>query len=133
MGTWSTGPFDNDTAADWAGDLHDARPDDRAQMVRAALMVEDGYLDMVDGQIAIAAVAVVAAVSSGMVPDSAYWPDFLTGGETLPLPDDLRDLALAVLDRVTGDESDLQAAWTEGGPDDAWAAEITTLRTQLGG
>jgi hypothetical protein len=31
MGTWDTGPFDDDVAADWAGDLDDAdtatRPD----------------------------------------------------------------------------------------------------------
>ena len=26
MGTWDVGPFDNDTAADWCGDLHDAAP-----------------------------------------------------------------------------------------------------------
>lgn len=30
MGTWDDGPFDNDTAADWCDDLHDADPSARS-------------------------------------------------------------------------------------------------------
>jgi len=29
MGTGDVGPFDNDNAADWCGDLHDAEPPHR--------------------------------------------------------------------------------------------------------
>ncbi|MGA5302866.1 DUF4259 domain-containing protein [Nucisporomicrobium flavum] len=29
MGTWDVGPFDNDTAADWRGDLDQATPEQR--------------------------------------------------------------------------------------------------------
>ena len=32
MGTWGTGPFDNDTAADFAGDLDDAPPGERERL-----------------------------------------------------------------------------------------------------
>ncbi|MGW2704277.1 DUF4259 domain-containing protein [Streptomyces sp. NPDC001340] len=34
MGTWDTGPFDNDTAADWCNGLDDAALNERAGMVR---------------------------------------------------------------------------------------------------
>ncbi|WP_326561872.1 DUF4259 domain-containing protein [Micromonospora sp. NBC_01796] len=37
MGTWDDGPSDNDSAAGWCGDLHDADPSARAALVRAAL------------------------------------------------------------------------------------------------
>jgi hypothetical protein len=37
MGTWDVGPFNNDTAADWCGDLHDAGADQRLPLVRATL------------------------------------------------------------------------------------------------
>jgi hypothetical protein len=131
MGTWGSDPFDNDGAADWGNDLDDARPQDRAAMVREALTLDGGYLDADDGEIAIAAVAVVAAVTSGTVPDSAYWPDFLTYGEGLDLPDDLKGLASAALDRVTGQDSELQELWTEGGPNDEWDEEIAELRASL--
>ncbi|PZG38067.1 hypothetical protein C1I98_24840 [Spongiactinospora gelatinilytica] len=40
MGTWDVGPFDNDTAADWRGDLNDAAPSERLDMIRRALAVE---------------------------------------------------------------------------------------------
>lgn len=48
MGTWDVGPFDNDTAADFCGDLDDAPAEDRLGLVRAALSDaadEDGELD----------------------------------------------------------------------------------------
>ena len=66
MGTWDSGPFDNDAASDWASDLQDASPENRAAVVRSALTLEEGYLDVDDGQAAVAAVAVVAVISARM-------------------------------------------------------------------
>ena len=37
MGTWGTGPFDNDGAADFAGDLDEAPPAEREALVRGVL------------------------------------------------------------------------------------------------
>jgi uncharacterized protein DUF4259 len=130
MGTWGSEPFDNDGAADWGNDLDDARPEDRAALVRSALTLDDGYLEVDEGQIAVAAAAVVAAVRCGTVPDSPYWPDFLTASEGLDLPD-LRDLALTALDRIVGPESELHELWTEDGPSEEWDAQITALRASL--
>ncbi|MFI5977778.1 DUF4259 domain-containing protein [Streptomyces sp. NPDC051452] len=37
MGTWGIGPFDNDTAADFAGDLDEALMEQREPMIRRVL------------------------------------------------------------------------------------------------
>ena len=70
MGAWGAGPFDNDDAADWAGELEDAEPDERPAMIRAALSDaadEPDYLKIAVGEIAIAAAAVV------VVADESEW------------------------------------------------------------
>ncbi|MFD9623951.1 DUF4259 domain-containing protein [Streptomyces virginiae] len=37
MGTWDIGPFDNDTAADFAGDLGEAALEERKAMIQGVL------------------------------------------------------------------------------------------------
>ncbi|MFI8371081.1 DUF4259 domain-containing protein [Streptomyces sp. NPDC085466] len=37
MGTWDIGPFENDTAADFAGDLDEATMDERGSVIRRVL------------------------------------------------------------------------------------------------
>ncbi|MEO3926402.1 DUF4259 domain-containing protein [Micromonosporaceae bacterium B7E4] len=89
MGTWDDGPFDNDSAADWCGDLHYADPSARAAIVRAALTTaafNAGYLDHDDAASAIAATAIVASQMPGGEPmTSPYAPDFRLAGESLDL------------------------------------------------
>lgn len=119
MGTWDDGPFDNDSAADWCGDLHDADPSARAAMIRAALMaaaLNTGYLDYDDAASAIAAAAIVASQMPGGEPiTSPYAPDFLLAGESLALDDDLPQLAIKALDRVLSDDSEWRSLWGEAG------------------
>src|SRR5665647_3313357 len=108
MGAWSHGAFDNDSAADWAGELDDAEPGDRPGLVQEALLAAveaEDYLDGDDGSIAIAAAAVVAAVTPGGPPlDHNYGPDAATI-EGLALGPELVPLALAALHRVFGEDS----------------------------
>src|SRR5258705_7913835 len=82
MGTWDVGPFNNDTAADWCGDLHDAAGDQRLPLVRAALSAvvdnDDKYLANRLADQAIAAAAVVASQLPGGEPlVTPYAPNFL--------------------------------------------------------
>ncbi|WP_309171984.1 MULTISPECIES: DUF4259 domain-containing protein [unclassified Streptomyces] len=37
MGTWDTGPFDNDTAADFTNALDGAKPEEREALIRGVL------------------------------------------------------------------------------------------------
>ncbi len=137
MGTWDSGPFDNDTAADWCGDLSAAAPDQREPMVRAAftaVLEEEGYLDSDFAVQAIAAAAVLASQRPGGAPiTTPYGPDFLVEGGTLDLPADLDALALRALDRVVADESEWRILWEEAGTFAEAEAELRAIRTTLGG
>ena len=129
MGTWDVGPFDNDTAADFCGDLDEAAVGEREGIVRSTLIrVIDtvGYLEAHESEEAVAAAALVAAQCPGGEPaDPAY-------GTEEPLPDltGLRDLALQALDRVMTEPSELMDLWAEsdGG---AWRANVRRLQNVL--
>ncbi len=120
MGAWDFGPFDNDTAADWSGDLQDTKPERRVALIRETLgevLHESAYLDSGPAERAIAAAAVIASLQpGGSALTTPYAPDFLTGGGTLELPDDLPDLALRALDRITGADSEWPELWEDGLP-----------------
>ncbi|HVQ93585.1 MAG TPA: DUF4259 domain-containing protein [Mycobacteriales bacterium] len=135
MGAWDTGPFDNDGAADWCGELQDADPADRARLIRAALAsaVDEGdYLDVDVAQEAVAAAAVVASQRVGGRPlDSAYAPDFLRAGASIDLSDDVIPLAVRALDRIVGENSEWRDLWQEGIHGSAAFSVVATLRTAL--
>jgi hypothetical protein len=129
MGTWDTGPFDNDTAADLCGDLDDAPPGERAGMVRAVLLraADTGparYLDADIGAKAVAAAALVAAqCPRGEPVITPYAPD-----EPLPDLTGLRALAAEALERVVAEQSELLEL-REG--DRAWLSVVHRLREVL--
>ncbi|WP_155373888.1 DUF4259 domain-containing protein [Catellatospora vulcania] len=135
MGTWDSGPFDNDAAADWCGDLNDADPGDRLGMIRqtlAAVADHAGYLDDRMGVRAVAAAAVIVSQRAPAEPlNSPYAPDFLLEGGSLVVPDDVAALAVRALDRVVGDDSEWRELWEDTGePADALAA-VGDLRMAL--
>ncbi|MEU3283223.1 DUF4259 domain-containing protein [Streptomyces antibioticus] len=129
MGTWDVGPFDNDTAADFCGDLDEAAAGEREGIVRGILTrVIDtaGYLEAPESEEAVAAAALVAAQCPGGEPaDPVYGPE-----EPLPDLTGLRDLALQALDRVMTDPSELMDLWAEsdGGP---WRVNVRRLQNVL--
>ncbi|WP_035845111.1 DUF4259 domain-containing protein [Kitasatospora azatica] len=132
MGTWDFGPFDNDAAADFAGELDDAAPDERAALVRAALdraAATVGYLESDDGEPAVAAAALVAAQCPGGEPvDPAYGPK-----EPIPgIGRALVEPALRALDRVLGAESELAELWDDSGEGPRWRERLGRLRAALG-
>ncbi|MFJ9769171.1 DUF4259 domain-containing protein [Streptomyces erythrochromogenes] len=129
MGTWDVGPFDNDTAADWCGDLDDASPEARQGLVRDTLARAADSTDPLDADVAgeaIAAAALVAAQCPGGEPaHPRYGPD-----EPLPDLTGLRALARQALDRVLTEPSELLQLWAE--PDDGpWQATVNRLRSTL--
>lgn len=77
MGTWDNGPFDNDTAADFAGDLDDAEPGEREALVRGVLTrTVDATGWLAEGEEAVAAAALIAAQCPGGDPlDTPYGPE----------------------------------------------------------
>ncbi|WP_327733632.1 DUF4259 domain-containing protein [Streptomyces nojiriensis] len=131
MGTWDIGPFDNDTAADFSGDLDEAPEGEREGLIRDALLRAIGTSDHLDQDIAVEAVAAAALVAAqcpgGEPVTTAYGPD-------LPLPrlsTELRELAVQALDRVVTDPSELMELWCEAGEDGPWRAGLVRIRTAL--
>ncbi|MFI6617968.1 DUF4259 domain-containing protein [Streptomyces sp. NPDC050528] len=129
MGTWDVGPFDNDTAADWCGDLDDASPEERQGLVRDTLTRAADTVDLLDARVgdeAVAAAALVAAQCPGGEPaHPVYGPD-----EPLPDLTGLRALALQALDRVMTEPSELLELWD--GPDGTpWRVAVGRLRNTL--
>jgi hypothetical protein len=130
MGTWGTGPFDNDTAADFSDDLDDAASlSEREDLIRGVLartVKATGYLT--EAEEAVAAAALIAAQRPGGEPvGSVYGPK-----QSLPaFPEGLRELAAEALDRIMADESGLSGTWVN--PVDArqWLSSIKTLRDVL--
>lgn len=137
MGTWDSGPFDNDSAADWCGFLDEADPADRLGMIRKALADaadETGYLDDRLGVRAVAAAAVVVSQRPGAEAlTSSYAPEFLLDGDCVVVPDDVAALAVRALDRVVGADSEWREMWEDtGDPEDALAV-VRALRAALAG
>jgi hypothetical protein len=133
MGTWDTGHFDNDTAADFSGKLDEAAEAEREAIIRTALtstIESDEYLDSYEASQAVASAALIAAQLPGGTPvTTAYGPD-------KPLPafsPDLRPLAVQALDRVLAKESELAELWdeTEYGP--KWRESVAELQAVLRG
>ncbi|MEU9575988.1 DUF4259 domain-containing protein [Streptomyces chilikensis] len=129
MGTWDTGPFDNDTAADFSGDLDDAPEGARAAMVRAVLLraAGTGAAGHLDADVACEAVAAAALVAAqcprGEPVDTPYAP-----GEPLPDLTGLRAVAAEALGRVVTEPSELLELW-EG--DRAWLSVVRGLQDVL--
>ena len=128
VGTWGTGPFDNDAAADFAGDLDDALPGEREALVRGVLartVVATG--DLGEAVEAVAAAALVAAQCPGGQPvETVYGPR-----QPLPsFPDDLRELAARAVERVLADEW-LPGTWVNPADARQWLTSLKVLRDVL--
>ncbi|WP_232667157.1 DUF4259 domain-containing protein [Pseudonocardia sp. TRM90224] len=135
MGTWGTGSFDNDNAADFAGDLDDATAADRPALLREALdnAASADHLDSYEADLAIAAAAIVAAqLPDGPRPNPNYGPNFVAAGEPVAVDPDLFALARAALTRILDDEeNEWLELWQESGDADAAIAVVEALRNAL--
>jgi hypothetical protein len=74
----------------------------RAQRLRAALALPEGYLQVDDASAAVAAAALVAASNGMQVPGPAKVEELIQSG-TVPADDQIRAHASRALSRVTGD------------------------------
>ncbi|MER7768727.1 DUF4259 domain-containing protein [Kitasatospora sp. NPDC096140] len=129
MGTWDIGPFDNDTAADFAGALDEVAPVEREAMVRGVLtrtLNASGYLD--EAQEAVAAAALIAAqCPGGRQVVSGYGPQ-----SVMPMfAEDLRLLAGEALVRIASDEFGIAESWVAAADCARWIAMIEALRSVL--
>lgn len=132
MGAWDVGPFDNDDAADFAGDLDDAPPHARIDLIGAVLArvtTEAGDdLRLSDAPRAVAAAALIAAQCPGGIPvDPIYGPN-----AAMPqFPAHIRELAIEALDCVITRPAWLAEAWDASPRGSEWRRVVSDLRNVL--
>ncbi len=117
MGAIGTGPFENDDALDFLGELAERPAAERANAVLSALdavLLTTGY---VEAPVMCEAVAAAAAVGASLNPAPAvaepYRPPWLVGG-ALPVADEVVEKARQVLRRaVRSKDNEWWELWEE--------------------
>uniref|UniRef100_A0AAU3HQL6 DUF4259 domain-containing protein n=1 Tax=Streptomyces sp. NBC_01393 TaxID=2903851 RepID=A0AAU3HQL6_9ACTN len=132
MGTWGTGPFDSDLAADFVDELEGLTHQQVIDVLgRAFQRVTDSgeRIDGGDGAEAVAAGALVA----GTLPDSPLVIDPDDGPrKPLPkLPAFLHASARLALDRVLREESEMTTGWVDSADADQWRQEVRQILQAL--
>jgi hypothetical protein len=129
VGTWGPGPFENDPAMDWA--LRVGRSDDPDRPERVLRAVdEESWITALAGAKAVAAAEAIAASrgrAAERLPDEIHrWLEAAN-----PRADGTAaDLALRVLAKVQGEDSELQALWEEV-DGSRWRGALDDLRRRL--
>ena len=130
MGTWTTGGFDNDDAADWIWELAEAEDVSILKDVLATITDSEDYLEAPDCAMAIAAAEVVAAMNKK---PAARLPDevraFLARVPDAPAPE-LIESALLAIERIRN-KSELQVFWDETGNPGEWYRSLDDLESRL--
>ncbi|WP_145503576.1 DUF4259 domain-containing protein [Streptomyces sp. CFMR 7] len=89
MGAWDIGPFDNATAADFAGDLDEVATEERGAMICGVLRHAAGpadFLEIYDGERAVGGAALIVAQHPDGDPACSNY------GPSKPLPELPADL-----------------------------------------
>jgi hypothetical protein len=126
-GAWGPGPFDNDTAADWATDVEDADVAARIALIRDALALAveaQCCLHAPDAMAAVAAAAVVSGQRSNGWDDGCDYGPSPAALEGLVFEESVRTLAVRAVARVLGPNSEWQELWEN-------AQQLEEARTEL--
>jgi hypothetical protein len=128
MGAWGTGPFDNDDALDWLIELANSPDFTLGRAALSATTVE--YLEAPEASAALAAAEVVAAAlghpAASLPADATIW----LGSNRDQVSQLDAALALAAVDRVLAEESELRELWADV-DDDAWMEGVQDLHRRL--
>ncbi|MEV7813531.1 DUF4259 domain-containing protein [Streptomyces flaveolus] len=132
MGTWGTGPFDSDLAADFVDELEGLNPQQVIDVLERAFQRVTNSGERVDGGDGAEAVAAGALVASTL-PGSPIVIDPDDGPrEPLPeLPASLRASAKLALDRVLQDGSGMATGWVDSADADQWREEVRQILQAL--
>ncbi|ARF74387.1 DUF4259 domain-containing protein [Streptomyces sp. NPDC012600] len=133
MGTWGHKPFENDTAADFAGDLDGALQSERVEMLRATLAsVANDASSHVDGgsaEMAIAAAALVAWRTEG---GGEFQSEVCGPSCDIPdIPKEVISLAVDAVSRLLVKDNDLWDDRSQEGDGEEWLAMLQRLRSTL--
>ena len=131
MGDWGYGPFDNDDAADW---IYEVEASDGLGAVRTKLTQVLDVEDELESPYAyegLAAAEILAiAIGHGSSAVTRTFSAWISRLDERPTNVDLA-LALAVIDRITGHDSELMNCWIEESTKDEWLGYVDGMRRRL--
>ncbi|PJE97222.1 hypothetical protein CUT44_13710 [Streptomyces carminius] len=128
MGTWGTGPFDSDRAADFVDELEGLPPQQVVDLLERALQQVVGGSARVGGGDGVEAVAAAALVASTVANSQITIDPEDAPGEPLPeLPAALYVLACQALHRVLYDRAGLVTGWGDRADADRWRHEVQQI------
>jgi hypothetical protein len=135
MGTWGTGPFENDLAMDWFTELEE---ETSFSVIRRKIeeVITDDYLDADLVQEAVASLAIIVAIKTG---DEDLLPEFETSSlDNLielfahKINDNILSLCEDAFGIITREEdNELYELWEEEDLLEDWLAYIEDLQERL--
>ena len=133
MGTWDSGPFDNDDAADLLARMGTRLSPDLARgVLQACLVPADAYLEAPKGQSGIAVAALVRHLVAG---DDVQFGDRVIAFDDVradpELTAELHRVSLRVLARVLDRHSEIRELWAESARFPEWLDGVERLRAEL--
>lgn len=134
MGAWGANTFDNDTACDWVYSLEETND---LSLVEEAfdnvLKLGDAYIDSDVASEALAACEVIARMKGNWGVRNSYTEsvDQWVEAHRVKPPEQLVQRALAVIDRIVGEDSELRASWEAEAYASQWHAAVNDLKQRL--
>lgn len=131
MGAWDLGPFDNDCALDFVGELEEGSAERVAGgLAQALARVADGHIESPRGNEAVAA-AVLVAGRLGATLDSPSATELLDS-HPFEADGELRRLAVDALDRLASPENnEWYELWDDAGSMDGVLERLRPYRRTL--
>ena len=133
MGAWGVLAFDNDNACDWAHGLDDADDLSLVESAFATFDGTDGTSETSDACNALAACEVLARLNGKPGYENAYTEDVDLWVAAHPSKPSAALLARAdaVIDRILGENSELQKLWSDSDESNQWVASVEDLRDRM--
>ena len=131
MGAWGTGAFENDAALDWLFELEKAKDLTCVWQATEAVFGAD-YLDSDVASEALVAIELAAGLKGKPNQELPEEVETWLNNNTQQLPSNYYVRAVAALDVICGEESELKELWAESESYTDWMAEINDLKIRLG-
>lgn len=139
MGTWGSGPFDDDTASDFVADYFDAPQLSTFQRAFDDINHAKGYIEAPEATMAVAGAAMISiAIGRGTwqipaISDAEEEHRISQLQSLAPIPTNLRESAVQAVKAVLAN-SELRELWLEEEEDEAaneWIGEMKLLLSHL--
>lgn len=131
MGTWGMKVFESDSTLDWLWDVKDSK--DTSLLAKALSPEETSYLESAEGEQIVAAAQIISGLRGkpreGLPEQAVTWINNHKHLDVTPLV----AKAIAGIDLVLSDSSELHDLWKESADYENWVNDVKQLKAQLAG